>query len=182
MTRKLDPLFGPVPLLLNAPKSKVNGAELEMQLTPTEGLFLSAAGSYIDTEIEEFKGSGFDGTEIDFAGRAFNFAPLVQYTLLADYEFRASKDYLIGLSADYSYTDETNSTLEGNPNYAHRDFGLVNARVRLNDARSIWSLMLWGRNLTDEFSQVSVFNIGDAVARYAGIPRTYGVTLSYHFE
>jgi len=183
LTRRNDPVFGPLAVLRNAPESKVQGAELELQVSPSAGLFLSSAASYIDTKVKSFVGTGFDGKDIDFSGKPFNFAPLVQYTVLADYEFPVADERLfLGLSGDYSFTGKTNSTLEGNPNYAHREFGLVGARVRLSDAERIWNLILWGRNITNEFSQVSIFNIGDAVARYAGMPRTFGVTLSHRFE
>ena len=77
---------------------------------------------------------------------------------------------------DYSYTGETNSTLEGDPRYAHRDFGLTNARLRLGAADGRWEVMLWGRNVFDRFSQVSIFQAGDTIARYAGQPRTLGIT------
>jgi iron complex outermembrane receptor protein len=182
LTRILDPVFGPVPVLRNAPKSKVQGAELSLQWTPLEGLFLSAAASYIKTEIKEFIGSGFDGEPIDFAGRPFNFAPRTQYTVLADYSLPIFADWFLGFGADYSYVGATNSTLEGNPNYAHADYRLINLRARIEAEDKRWSAMIWGRNVTDEFSTVSVFNIGDAVARYAGQPRTWGISYSYRFD
>ncbi|MFA5939482.1 MAG: TonB-dependent receptor [Sinimarinibacterium sp.] len=180
LTRFMDPTFGPLPILRNAPRSTVRGAELDFQLTPIDGLFLSAAGSYIDTRIDEFVSTTISGEENhDFAGRPFNFAPLLQYTVLADYAFPLGDRYTLGLGADYSYTGKTNSTLEGDPHYAHRDFGLTNARVRLNAADGRWTLMLWGRNVFDEFSQVSIFQAGDTIARYAGQPRTVGLSLGY---
>jgi len=40
---------------------------------------------------------------------------------------------------------------------------------------------LFGRNLTDEYYWTAVHGWGDAVVRYAGMPRTYGVEFSYNF-
>ncbi|MFP5307748.1 MAG: TonB-dependent receptor domain-containing protein, partial [Gammaproteobacteria bacterium] len=181
LTRFFDPTFGPLPILRNAPKSTVRGAELDVQLTPVDGLFVSAAGSYIDTRIDEFVSTTIAGEEnFDFAGRPFNFAPLLQYTALVDYSFPFGDRYSIGIGVDYSYTDETNSTLEGDPRYAHRDFGITNARLRFGADDGRWTAMLWGRNLFDEFSQISVFQAGDTIARYAGRPRTLGLTLTYN--
>lgn len=179
LTRFADPIFGPLPILRNAPRSTVRGAELDFQLTPLDGLFISAAGSYIDTRIDEFMSTTIGGEEDhDFSGRPFNFAPLLQYNALIDYSLPLGA-YVAGAGLDYSYTGETNSTLEGDPRYAHRDFGITNARLRLADADGRWTLMLWGRNVFDEFSQNSVFQQGDAIVRYAGQPRTIGLTFTY---
>jgi outer membrane receptor protein involved in Fe transport len=182
LTRKFDQVFGPVPVLRNAPASTVRGVELDLKLSPLNGLFLSGAAAYVFTRIDQFIGTGFDGSDVDFSGHPFNFAPRLQYTALGDYSLIVGGSHIASISADYSHTGTTNSTLEENPHYAHRAFGIVNARLRWRRADGAWSAMVWGRNLTNQFSQVSIFNIGDAVSRYTGMPRTYGVSLSCRFE
>ena len=181
LTRFADPFFFFFRILRNAPKSTVKGAELDLQLTPIDGLFFSGAASYIETRIDEFVSTTISGEENhDFSGRPFNFAPRVQYSVLADYSFAISARLNLGFGIDYSYTGETNSTLEGDPRYAHRDYGLTNLRVRVGRSDGRWSAMLFGRNVFDEFSQISIFQLGDAIVRYAGEPRTIGVTLTYN--
>lgn len=181
LTRFADPIFGPLPILRNAPKSTVQGVELDLQLTPIQGLFISGAASYIDTRIDEFVSTTISGEENhDFSGRPFNFAPRFQYSVLADYSFQIGARLNLGIGADYSYMSKTNSTLEGDPRYAHRAYGLTNVRLRLTTTDGHWSAMLFARNVFDEFSQISVFQLGDAIVRYAGEPRTVGLTISYN--
>jgi iron complex outermembrane receptor protein len=181
LTRFMDPTFGPLPILRNAPKSHVDGAELAAQLTPIRGLYVSAAGSYIRTQVDEFVSTTTAGEEnFDFAGRPFNFAPLWQYAVLVDYSFPLRDGYNLGFGADYSYTGSTNSTLEGDARYAHRAYGLTNARIRLGSADAHWSFMVWARNVFERFSQISIFQAGDSIARYTGEPRTLGVTFGYN--
>ncbi len=177
-----DPLFGPLPILKNAPKSHVEGIELELSATPLHGLLLSVSGSYIITRIDEFSSTNNHGDRQDFSGRPFNFAPRLQYTALADYAFAVWRDYKFAVGADYSFKGRTNSTLEGDPQFEHRPYGLIDLRMRLGRTDGAWSLLLWGRNITDQFSTVSVTRgAGDALTRYTGQPRTIGATLSCNF-
>ena len=181
LTRILDPIFGPLPVLQNAPKSKVQGVEMDMTVTPFEGLLMSLAASYIETEIEEFESTGFDGQPTNFAGLPFNFSPELEYTFLVDYSFPISSNIELGFAADYSYTGETNSTLDQNPLFAHDSYNLINARIRLASLDERWKITLFGQNLTDELSTVSIIQAGDGAARYTGMTRVYGVSANYNF-
>ena len=41
--------------------------------------------------------------------------------------------------------------------------------------------MVWGKNLTNEFYLTNVNKYSDGEQRFAGMPVTYGVTLSYKY-
>ena len=142
---------------------------------------MSLAASYIETEIEEFESTGFDGQPTDFAGLPFNFSPELEYTFLVDYSLPISSNLEIGFAADYSYTDETNSTLDQNPLFAHDSYNLINARVRLAALDERWKVTLFGQNLTDELTTVSIIQAGDGAARYTGMTRVYGMSVNYNF-
>ncbi len=178
----LDPIFGPLPLLVNAPKSRVVGAEIELQASPVPNLFLSAAASYLDTRVKEFIGTDENGDEKDFAGNRFNFAPRLEYTLLANYVYALTDRHDLSLGVDYSYTGETNSSLGGEPDFAHDDYFLINARLGLASSDGIWDVGLWGRNLTDELTTISIQKAADPFSRYVGMTRTYGVSFAYRFD
>ncbi|MBQ0758874.1 MAG: TonB-dependent receptor [Zhongshania sp.] len=181
LTRINDAVFGPLPILQNAPKSHISGAEVDLQIQPTAGLFISLAASYIASEIDEFESFNINGDAEDFSGRPFNFSPNWQGTALVDYSFPISTNWDMGLAVDYSYTSETNSTIEEDPNYAHDDFGLLGARLRLVSVDETWTVVAAGRNLTNEYSTIGVFQIGDSIARYTGQPRTYSLSVNYAF-
>ena len=182
LTRYSDPIFGPLPLLRNAPKSHIYGVELEIQANPVEGLFVDLAGSYIKTEVDEFVSTNFTGDEEDFAGKPFNFSPEVQATFVTDYSFPLTDRLNLGFGADVTYTGKTNGTLEQNPNYDMDAYTLFGARAHLDASSGVWSLALWGRNLTNELATTGSFNLGDTVVRYVGMPRTYGLTLTFHYD
>ena len=181
LTRLRDDVFGPLPVLKNAPRSNVKGVELEVTATPLDGLLFKASGSFIKTEIEEFMSTGFDGSPQDFSGNPFNFSPELEYTLLVDYSRFIGENFLAGIGVDYSYTDESNSTLDQNPQFRQDSYGLMNVRVRLEDANETWKASVYSNNVSNEFSTVSIIQAGDGAARFAGRPNIVGVSFSYNW-
>ncbi|MEQ9271350.1 TonB-dependent receptor [Marinobacter salarius] len=180
-SKVIDPLFGPLVQLDNAPESEVQGFEIDVAFAPNwaEGLLLSANYAYTDTEVIEFVGFDFVGQPTDFSGRPFNFAPESQYTLIASYGVDIT-DTLGGfVSVDYSYSDETNATLEGATAFAMDSYGLLGARIGIESNDGKWSASLYGRNLTDEYQATGVFQNGDVIARYAGQQRFFGLSVDY---
>jgi len=179
VTNFRDPVFGALPILRNAPKSTVRGAELDVKYTPVEGLYLSLAVAYLDTEVKEFISGDSNGDEFDFTGKPFNYSPRWEYTLLVDYVLPVFERYELSLGIDYSYSGETNASLEQDERFFIDDYGLLNARIGFAPTAGPWQLMLWSRNLSDEYYYNNVTNQLDTIGRYTGMPVTYGVTLSW---
>lgn len=177
-----DPVFGPLPVLANAPKSRVVGAEAQAQWSPVRGSYLSAALSYLDTEIRKFTGIDNDGNPADYAGEPFNFAPTWSGTLIGSVTLPTGNRWETTLGVDTSFTDSTNSQLGRDPRFAHEDYALVNARISSAPIDSRWRVTLWGRNLTNEYYTLGVFNPGDTIGRYVGMPRTVGVTVGWNAD
>ncbi len=185
LAKTFDPIFGPLPVLQNVPESEVKGGELGLQYLPAQlsGLALSFSLAYVDTKVVRYRGYNTDGSDPDFdyAGRRFNFAPLWEYQLTGAYQWQLESGLQVFAAVDYSFTDETNSTLDGNPKYRHDDAGLWGGRIALSPSGRKWELTLYARNITDEFTTVSVFKNGDGISRMTGRPRNYGLSLAYHF-
>lgn len=181
LTKTPDPVFGALPILKNAPKSTVYGAELEVQANPVEGLFLATAASYLHTRIDEFTSTDSEGNVRDFKGKPFNFAPEYQVNLVGDYTWLISARLTFGIGADLAAVGKTNGTLDTNPKFDMPAHQLLGARLHLAPTDKKWSASIFGRNLTNELYSAGTFNVGDMVGRFAGYPRTYGVTLGYNF-
>ena len=177
-----DPIFGPLPKLFNVPKSRIIGAEIELQAQPSDGLFVSLAASALDTEINEFVGTTSDGREdVDFSGNEINFAPESEVTLLVRYEWPVTHSLLANIGGDYSYTGDATSDLEGDPLFLIPSYDIINLRAGIGDALGRWKLSIWGKNITDNFYLLSTPSYsGDSTARFVGMTRTYGVTLSFN--
>lgn len=181
--RTFDEVFGPLPILVNVPESEVYGFEAEAQSNPLEGLFVSVAASYLHTEVKEGATLDRDGEEVDLAGNAFNFAPEIEITLIADYTWALSEELDMGVGGDISYSDDTNAVITGEEIFAIDAYAVVNARIHLSSVHDGWKLTAWGRNIVDEVYTSGMFETGaDTIARYTGMTRTWGITLDYRYE
>lgn len=182
LTNFRDPIFGPLPILRNAPKSNVRGAELDLKLTPVNGLYIALAASYLDSEVEEFVSGDINGDDFDFSGKPFNYTPQWEYTLAVNYALPLFDRFELSAGIDYRYTDETNATLERNPLFAIDDYALVNAQLMLTPLAGPWSVRIWGRNITDEYYVTNVTNQIDSLGRYTGMPQVWGVTFAWQSD
>lgn len=181
LSRIDDQFFGPLPVLANAPKSRVLGAELELRFNVVEGLFLSMSGAYLDTKILKFQGINNDGNPEDYAGQPFNFTPKLTYSLLTSYNRPLGNGLSVMAGADYSHTSKTNAQLGDDPRFSQPAYSLVNLRAGVSGADKRWDLTLFVRNVFDEYYVIGVFNPGDTIGRYTGAPRNAGVSFAYHY-
>jgi len=179
--RILDPIFGPLPILVNVPKSRVFGLEAEAQTRPLDGLFVSLSSIYLDTKVTEGQTLDQQGNPVNLAGRPFNFTPKWVVVLLTDYTRPLSDRLIFGLGADLTFKTKTNSTLTQDPLFVIDSYSILDFRVSLASSADTWKISGWVRNAADEFYSHGTFNTGDTISRYAGMTRTYGGTVSYRF-
>ena len=176
-----DAIFGPLPVLVNAPKSEVQGAEAEIQASPLRGLFISLSGVYLRTVIDDFSTLDARGKPEDLTGKPFNYSPRVSTTLLANYTIPLGESDTVGIGGDYSYRSKTNSLLTQDPLFVINGYRLLNMHLDFaSDAG--WGLSLFSHNLLNEFYSDGSLNTGDTVSRFVGMPRTFGVSASYQYR
>jgi outer membrane receptor protein involved in Fe transport len=194
LTKISDPVFGRLFALQNVDDSEVWGAELEALWMPTDGLTLGTSVNWIETEIGDFIGSNQVGEEINFDGSEFPFSSNWQAIANASYEWDISSTLVGMVALDVSYTGDAladyksddATTTDGEPyQYDSRfdidSYTLVNARVGISAGDGTWRTYAWGRNITDEYYYSNVQQASDMLVRYAGMPRTYGVTFEYRW-
>ncbi|WP_116366001.1 TonB-dependent receptor [Parahaliea mediterranea] len=170
--------------LTNVPESEIFGAELDLQWLPMDGLSLSAGIAWLDTEVTEWNAVDPDASAWpvtvtrDVSGIELPQAPEWSYTALVSYEWPVGDALSMEVAADVSFTDDT--TGGPTPQRATEDYTVFNARVGIGSADGRWRALLWTRNLTDEDYYPAAYTGGNGpYVRSYGMPRTYGVTLSY---
>ena len=178
-----DPIFNALGALVNIPKSRVQGVEASASLQPVDGLVLNVAGTYIDAVIK--RGTGFNSSAqlIDFAGRDFPYSPKFQFTADGQYQWQMGTSGLepfVGFSVLHS--SKTNASLGGEADFQLPAYTLLDLRAGIENRDKGWKLLLWGRNVTNDYYWVNSLRRQDAVVRYAGRPVTYGVTFSKTFR
>jgi iron complex outermembrane recepter protein len=151
--------------------------------TPLHGLNLSAGGSYIHSEIEDnFTNYNPNGIVQDFNGEPFPNTPKWQAVADADYHWGLGGRLDGFLGGDVTFQDTTNAELGELPILKVPAYTLLGLRAGVETKDGAWRLMFWGRNVTNTFYLTSANRDLDTTTRFAGMPATYGVTLTWRYK
>ncbi|MGD9659819.1 MAG: TonB-dependent receptor [Porticoccaceae bacterium] len=188
-----DPVFNQLDRLVNIPESSIQGVEFDLTMSPINGLIVRLAGTYVDTEVDEFYSifnaltqqmePGINGVRAqgDFSGSELPFTPDLHFVADVDYHWSISDSLGAFVGANMVYNSETNSTF-GDPADTRIDaYTTLDLRAGIESPDGQWSASLWGRNVTDEYYWTNQFYSQDVIARFAAKPATYGVAFSYNF-
>jgi outer membrane receptor protein involved in Fe transport len=178
--RVLDPVFGPLLKLVNIPTSQITGAEFQATWVPIRGLNITAGGSYVDSQVRgSFINYDPNGVLVDFKGEAFPNTPKWQLVSDASYRWPVSGTVNAFVGGGVSYQSETNSQLGNLPLLNVKGYTLVDLRAGVESQDRRWKLSAWGRNVGNTFYATTINRDLDTTVRFAGMPATYGLTLSY---
>ncbi len=157
----------------------IEGAEVELFASPTDGLDFSVGAAYLETNIKDIS----RGAGLPLVDREMGEAPRWDANALIRYEWPAFGGSMsIQLAGTYTgerWTDAQNLTVGRLPSYTVAD-----GQIGFQSANNRLSVLLWGRNLTDKrvpfntLATLTGFNIGQQKWNEG---RIAGITLGYHF-
>lgn len=188
-----DPIFGALPALVNVPNSHVQGFELSGVWEPVRGLTITPSISYSDSNIDG-KFVGFDAFAqlANYGGEPFPNAPKVQADIDAQYEWEFRPGVTAYVGVNVNYQDDTKGffydrsqagdQVSRQPVDALQIPSHTLVDLRAGIVKDAWKFQIWGRNVTDEYYWVAANHVNDVILHYAGMPVTYGATLSYRFR
>jgi len=205
----LDPFFGPLQQLVNIPKSRIYGAELGLNAAPIEGLRVSVGGTYIDSKVtSHFDNYNPYGTPIDFYDSAFPFTPKWQGIANAEYAIAVHNPWSPFVGANFAYNSKTvgafGANIPYNPaqhagvsgpnagvipdepisagNFNIPSYGILDLRAGVQSNDKKWRVFVWGHNVTNKYYWTNATYVpADATVKFAGMPATFGVTMSYRY-
>lgn len=186
-----DPARLAVFYLSNVPEVRSQGIELDFRGNLADSLSIYGAMAYTDAEIIDFPAGPCplelsNQNTCNLAGYAIAGVPKFSASLGGEFHqpvtvFDAPSEAYLGL--DYSYRSTVNN---GGSSAATElaPLNLVNARMGIRSINRRVDASIWVRNLFDKqyFGGLTVLagNTG-AIGGQLGDPRTYGVTLRFHF-
>lgn len=181
--RTIVPVFGPLEALVNVPKSRIKGAELQLVVSPVDGLRANLGATYIDSKVtRSFSNYTAFGAVTDFNGFRFPYTP--KWQLNADLEYRwnvgSTKEAFVG--ANYTYRSSTYGDFKPDTRLFIDDYGLLDLRAGIGEADGAWTASLYAQNVTNEYYWNTAARRGDAVIRFTGMPVTYGLNVSFKFK
>jgi outer membrane receptor protein involved in Fe transport len=86
------------------------------------------------------------------------------------------------VGAGLTYQGSTNSQLGDLPILDVNARALVDLRAGVESLDGVWKLTLWGRNVGNVYYWTAANRSIDTVVRFAAMPATYGVTLTYRMR
>lgn len=177
---------GNVGRLVNIPKSKIYGYELELQWEPVSGLTL---GQYFGTKkgkYVDYQGLNSTATRAvgfaypvytDFSGSSLTNFPKISYGGQLQYVWDVG-GFTFSAESDYSFHDR----ITGSNGTTTQAYWLANARLGVTPKGSNWSGALWARNVFDKkYDLYHGSFLSNAQIATPGDPRTVGVQASYKF-
>ncbi|MFA7585152.1 MAG: TonB-dependent receptor [Novosphingobium sp.] len=178
----IDPVFNQLEQLVNIPKARINGAEVELTARPADGLTLRGAVTYVDSKVKNFTGINNERVLADYSGSARPFSPKWHVVADVNYETPVTERLDVYLGANFLYNSATSSTLGKAPSSVIDSFKTVDLRAGVKSHDGRWSAGLWARNVFNEYYWTNQFVTQDVVVRYAAKPATYGVTVKLNFN
>ncbi len=174
-------------VLGNAEQQSVRGFEFDTSISPTDGLTFTAAVTHLDAEYDSYAGgSAFNPATLgvvptDLTGLRPAGIPEWNITVGGTYNLEFNSGHVLTFHADFLHESNT-QIAEGLPQF-RREVNQLNSSISfaLNNGLQ---LSIWGRNLTDEVYNTTVF---PAVAQagslngYRNFPRTYGGSIKFEF-
>jgi iron complex outermembrane recepter protein len=164
---------------INAGRTQVRGAELQITAHPVDGLTIAGGLVYTNARLEEDlpAAAGVPGFSGDEVPRVSEWAE----SLRVEYEFdiaSALQGYVQGAA---SYRGQSNTTFNNlDPNFVVLDpYTLVDLSGGVRQAN--WDLRVFINNVTNEEAQYAIDVSPDGQRVYSPRPRTIGVRLSSEF-
>lgn len=180
-SKVIDPTFGIVDAIINVPKSHLQGAELEISARPVRGLSFGLAVTYVDSEIDRYVGVNAGGVAADFSGSSVPFTPRWQAGANMRGDIPLTDNLNLFGGWQLTYRSSAQAIVGGGALYSIDEYSLLDAQVGIESNASRWKVMLWGKNLTNEYHWTNVVAGHDTIVRYAARPVTYGITLGYKY-
>ena len=174
-------------ILGNAEQQSVRGFEFDSSISPIPDLTFTAAVTYLDAEYDSYAGgSAFNPATLgvvptNLTGRRPAGIPEWNVVIGGTYDLVFDSGEVLTFHADFLHESNT-QIAEGLPQF-RREVNQLNGSISfaLNNGLE---LAIWGRNLTNEVYNTTVFPAvaqGGSLNGYRNFPRTYGGSVKFKF-
>lgn len=173
----------PVDSMDNVPKSEVDGATIDGEVAPLQGLLLSGSVTYLDARVTQAL-LNVRGAPLLLAvpdGTPLSMSPRWTFDLRSSYVHPLSDTLEATVSMDYSWRTPYSAQL-ADPNAVTGLQKLLGASISVGQIGKGWTTSIWGRNLTNENPSLYQFtSFYGGTEMYRQLPRTYGLEFRYEF-
>ncbi len=200
-------ILGQLQKLVNIPRSRLWGLELEAQANPFDGLSINGSATYLNSRILKNP----DGTDftvpparqhdpdasVPVTGSSFPVTPKYSATADMQYDWKLSSQLGAFVGGALTYQGRSQASLipadpgkpvdispsattsYNDPVFSLRPYTLIDLRAGIKSESGGWTLTAWGRNIFNTYYTPSISRDFDTIVRYAGQPAIYGVTFGW---
>lgn len=173
-----DPTISFLAFGANAGSAKIRGVEGDLTFRATDGLTLSSAFSYNDTELTEAPDS--PSAPLAPVGSALALTPKFQMTGRARYEWDAG-DLMPYMQLAGQYSSKSWSSIVASQRFRQDSYVLLDAALGVDNLADNWGAELFVENLTDKRAQLFINDQDVGIRITIPRPRTIGLRAHYDF-
>jgi iron complex outermembrane recepter protein len=177
-----DLIFGTLPAVVNVPKSLMYGADGDIRWAIMPTLNATLAASALQTRIDQYYGSDQFGVFHNYRGANLPFSPKFSGfgTIAKDFQLFDTVGFQISVNASYQSTSY--SDIGSDPSFRIAPYALAGASLSLYESNTNkWRVTAYIQNMFDKYYWTTAQVSHDTVVRFAGMPQTYGLRLTYKF-
>ena len=166
--------------LINLPKSKIDGGELELVTRPVRSVTVRGGLGVLYATVQN---GAIAGGTISVDEHQLPEAPHLSATLATDWDaFNVGSSHVV-LHLDGNYASKQYFELVNENRIAQDPYALLNARIAWHGPGEKWEVGLWDKNMTNRFYLTNAYDLQSLGFDYEhrGLPREFGIDAGYHF-
>ncbi len=166
--------------LINLPKSKIDGGELELVTRPVRSVTVRGGLGVLYATVQN---GAIAGGTISVDEHQLPEAPHLSATLATDWDaFNVGSSHVV-LHLDGNYASKQYFELVNENRIAQDPYALLNARLAWHGPGDKWEVGLWDKNMTNRFYLTNAYDLQSLGFDYEhrGLPRMFGIDAGYHF-
>ncbi|ANI79249.1 TonB-dependent receptor [Sphingobium sp. EP60837] len=165
--------------LINIPKSRILGGELELIARPVSSVRINAGLGFLSTKIREGVLSGQP-----LVGNRLPNAPKLTASAGVDWDVIDNSAGKLTANVNASYTSKQFYDLFNTDRIAQKGYALVNGQLSYRFADDRFGVSAWGKNIFNKFYHRYAIDLSPSFGFdyiHLGDPRTFGMTLDAKF-
>jgi iron complex outermembrane recepter protein len=174
-----DDRFGSThPIYMNAAKVTSKGFEIELIAAPMKNLSLFNSFGYVNATYDEFDSA----PRYDYTGNKLELAPETEYNFSIEYRLPVTNIGTFSIRGDFIHKDDYFFDASNSEDFLVEGYELIDGKIGYESSDGSLRIFLWGKNMTDKLYMLTRAMMPEPT-KYAwyGIPRTFGIQVSYNF-
>lgn len=176
-----DPIYRALSQLQNAPSGEAYGLDGEVTWLLSEDWTAIGGVTLLHTEYGSFATADSFGNPTNLEGDPFLYSPETSASLTFLYDSPVTENWGLRGAIGGRWQSESTAGNPDDPLYDIDAYGVMNGSLALYTLDDHWEIGVWGKNLTDEYYWQQVASNANVVLRFAGRPRTFGMSVSYTY-